>query len=54
MSHYQTLQVHPNAHEDVIRAAYHKLAQLYQKEEKKLVKINNAKEILLDKNKRKK
>lgn len=53
-THYDALQVLPYADEDVIRAAYHKLAQLRRDNEEELKKLNIAKDVLLDTVKRKK
>lgn len=50
---YSILEINPRATTEVAAAAYRALAKLYQADESKLKALNAAKEILLDKTKRK-
>lgn len=53
VDYYNILQVSPKADEKVIHMAYRTLAQMCAADEKKLLALNNAKDVLLDAQKRK-
>jgi len=54
MDPYKILEVSPNASQEVISAAYRALVVLHSKDELRLKKLNGAKDVIGDPDKRKK